>query len=177
MATSAFPLKHVVARDEVPDGGLEIEIEATPEECESLSRFLGIPAVRRMSARFSVTRWRGRGLAVKGEVAVRVVQVCVVTLDPVENDVREDVAAWFSPDVPLKNPLEALESHDTGDVDVEPLVDERVDVGALACEYIALGLDPYPRKPGAAFEVAGAGSGKASPFEALAALHKTRKDN
>ena len=28
----------------------------------------------------------------------------------------------------------------------------QIDLGALAAEFLALGLDPYPRKPGVAFD-------------------------
>ena len=33
----------------------------------------------------------------------------------------------------------------------DPIVDGKIDLGALAAEFLALGLDPYPRKPGVAF--------------------------
>ena len=33
----------------------------------------------------------------------------------------------------------------------DPVVDGKIDLGALASEFFALGLDPYPRKPGAVF--------------------------
>jgi hypothetical protein len=55
----------------------------------------------------------------------------------------------------------------------EPLLDGTVDLGALATEFLILGVDPYPRKPGVAFEAptpeADAGT---HPFAALAALQK-----
>ena len=47
-----------------------------------------------------------------------------------------------------------------------------VDLGAIATEYFLLGIDPYPRKPGAEFQPTGAGDGGAKPFAALAALKK-----
>ena len=31
------------------------------------------------------------------------------------------------------------------------MIDGKIDLGALAAEFFALGLDPYPRKPGAEF--------------------------
>ena len=34
----------------------------------------------------------------------------------------------------------------------EPIVNGAIDLGALAAEFLMLGLDPYPRKPGAVFE-------------------------
>ena len=46
-----------------------------------------------------------------------------------------------------------------------------VNFGQLAVEFLALSLDPYPRKPGAVFEGAGdAAPAKESPFAALEAL-------
>ena len=58
--------------------------------------------------------------------------------------------------------------------EMEPLTGGVVDLGALATEFLILGLDPYPRKPGAVFqspEETAAGEG---PFSALAALQKGR---
>ena len=50
----------------------------------------------------------------------------------------------------------------------DPIVDGKIDLGALAAEFFALGLDPYPRKPGVAFDAARRGRGRDSPFAALA---------
>jgi hypothetical protein len=33
----------------------------------------------------------------------------------------------------------------------DPIVDGKIDLGALAAEFMILGLDPYPRKPGVDF--------------------------
>ena len=33
----------------------------------------------------------------------------------------------------------------------DPVVDGKIDLGAVAAEFFALGLDPYPRKPGVEF--------------------------
>jgi hypothetical protein len=51
----------------------------------------------------------------------------------------------------------------------EPLPDGFIDLGALAVEFLALALDPFPRKPGAAFDSADSDE-TPSPFAALAAL-------
>jgi hypothetical protein len=52
----------------------------------------------------------------------------------------------------------------------EVLVNETVDLGAIATEFLVLGVDPYPRKPDAIFEAPAAGDSSARPFAALAAL-------
>ena len=48
-----------------------------------------------------------------------------------------------------------------------------VDLGAIATEFLLLGIDPYPRKPGVVFEaLADDEYDTAQPFSALAALKK-----
>ena len=47
-----------------------------------------------------------------------------------------------------------------------------VDLGAVATEFLLLGIDPYPRKPGAVFDAPPAGDPSSHPFAALAALKK-----
>jgi hypothetical protein len=60
----------------------------------------------------------------------------------------------------------------------EPLVRDTVDLGGIATEFLVLGIDPYPRKPEAAFEPPPAEDAPAAnPFAALAALKKGRVTN
>ena len=54
----------------------------------------------------------------------------------------------------------------------EPLVDGKIDLGALATEFLVLGIDPYPRKAGAEFTPPKVGDDDAHPFAALEALKK-----
>jgi hypothetical protein len=52
-----------------------------------------------------------------------------------------------------------------------------VDLGAVATEFLLLGIDPFPRKPNAVFDAPGGSDRPESPFAALAALkqEKTKK--
>ena len=34
----------------------------------------------------------------------------------------------------------------------DPIIGGQIDLGALVAEFLALGLDPHPRKPGVEFE-------------------------
>jgi hypothetical protein len=58
--------------------------------------------------------------------------------------------------------------------DTEPLLDGKVDLGGLATEFLILGLDPYPRKPGAVFQPPADTSVDEGPFAGLNALKKGR---
>jgi hypothetical protein len=139
-----------------------------------LAKPLGVDAIERLVARFDLTR-RGRDrLHISGDVSGRVRQTCVVTLEPLVNELTEAVDVDFAPLGEAKNDaadinLDAASSSE----EPEPLVGNAVDLGLLATEFFLLGIDPYPRKPGAAFEAPNPASDPAShPFAGLAALQK-----
>ena len=100
-------------------------------------------------------------------VQADITQICVVTLEPFDSTVDEEVEVDFAE--PEGMPAEHLRPtmHDYEPPD--EIVNGQIDLGALTAEFLALGLDPYPRKPGVAFEV-GDGDRDESPFAALAKL-------
>lgn len=151
---------------QVPDTGLHVELEAPEPVRTGLAELAGLRAIAGLTASFEVTR-RGAGLHVVGEVKAQVEQTCVVTLEPVQNDIDEEVDLLFVPGIP-----EPRADGETDDELPEPLVDDRIDLGAIATEFLVLGIDPYPRKPGVAFEAPKAKTNGVHPFAALAALKK-----
>ena len=50
----------------------------------------------------------------------------------------------------------------------DPIVDGQIDLGALAAEFMLLGLDPYPRKPGVEFAPPSEQDAQDTPFARLA---------
>lgn len=171
MTGAALPLSRVVHRSEVPEQGLPVEVVAGPDDLAALAGFLDIPAVEAFRAEMLVERWRGDGLVVRGLVEARVVQTCVVTLEPAPGDVVERFEVFLAPD-PEAPQSGTMPDHAPDPDDVEPLVGQRIDVATLALEHLVLGLDPYPRREGVAFEMAGDRDGdeRAHPFAALEAL-------
>ena len=99
----------------------------------------------------------------------------MVTLEPVANEIKEAVDLLFVPPQPAAEEGEAAaEPRDVKWDDPEPLIDGVVDLGALATEFLILGIDPYPRKPGAIFEPPHNGGPQSRPFAALGKLAKGR---
>ena len=144
----------------LPRDGLEMDIEANAAEREKLAALNGLPAIARLSASFRIKKWR-RGVEVEGELSARLTQTCVVTLEPFEVDVEEPIDVRFLPGAPA----------DSLDEDApDPLVDGKIDLGAVTSEFLTLALDPYPRKPGVAFEPPSDADGPDSPFARLRAL-------
>lgn len=175
MTTNAErPWSAAIRFDEVGEAGRHVELEANQEARAALARPAGVDTVERLVARFDLTR-RGRDrLHVRGEVSGTVRQTCVVTLDPVVNEIEEMIDVDFAP--PIRTADDATEI-DLGAAasaeEPEPLIGNSVDLGLLATEFFLLGIDPYPRKPGAAFDAPKPGSDpSAHPFAGLAALQK-----
>ncbi|RAI44618.1 YceD family protein [Rhodoplanes roseus] len=156
-----------VRADEVPENGLARTLTADAGVRDEIARLGGLTALPRLAAEFEVTR-HGKGLRVAGTVTATAGQTCVVTLEPMESEIVEPVDLVFSPDVPAEEP--GLPRDPDAPDPPEPLVGGSVDLGAIATEFMLLGIDPYPRKPDAAFEAPDAGAADPGPFAALAAL-------
>ena len=163
-----------VRLDEVPETGLHMDLAADTGARAAVAAAAGVNEVPQLTARFDVARHGRDGLRVIGTVSARVRQTCVATLEPVENEIEEQIDLVF---VPASRP------GSTGEVNlgveaVEPpeaLIDGVVDLGVVATEFLMLGIDPYPRKPGAVFEPPQSADAVGShPFAALAALRRGR---
>ncbi len=180
-----FPIRRPKPVAELPAGGTPVRVEASEEELAALADVFGVPAVKRLVADLLVRPFRGVGAAVEGTVEGVVVQDCVVTLEPVEQAVSEAISVRL---MPAGEGGLAAWAAAGGEVEVDPLGEDppepfeggRIDLGAIAAEHFALGIDPYPRRPGVAFDPEAAGVGPdtdedgngapGSPFAALSAL-------
>ncbi len=169
-----YPLHRPVAADSLPGRGSDLRIVASPEECRALAADLGIVAVRSLVAELHLAPWRSAGLRVTGRLRGEVTQTCVVTLDPVDQVVDEDIDLRFLPAAMIEKPGEEIEIDALDEDPPEPLPEGQLDLGQIVGEHLALGLDPYPRAPGAAFAEAApepdAEPERPSPFAALKAL-------
>lgn len=164
-----FPWTVPVAADDIPESGLHMEIEAPAETRAEIARLANLRALPALSAVFHLSR-PGAGVHVAGTVSAQVGQTCVVTLEPMDSAVEEPVDLLFTPQAGEAK-AEEISAHGEEEPP-EPLVGGKVDLGAIATEFLILGLDPYPRKPGAQFAAPQADTGGAHPFAALEALKK-----
>ena len=134
----------------------------------AVAQLNGLVRIDSLESEFRIAKRERKGLSVQGELRARVVQTCVVSLEPFEADVLEQIDVRFEPQSAALAPDAAFASLAESDPP-DPIVDGKVDLGALAGEYLALGLDPYPRKPGASLPP-GLDAGTAavpSPFAGL----------
>ena len=160
----------VLAVDTVPDTGLDIAVRASETECAALAQADGLVAVHDLEASFDVRKQSRTRFKVVGSLRARVTQMCIVSLEPFETlinaDINVDFAALSRPTGQASDPVAFLGGEDPPD----PIIDGKIDLGALAAEFLILNLDVYPRKPGVAFEGAEVGGDSPvakSPFAVL----------
>jgi uncharacterized metal-binding protein YceD (DUF177 family) len=175
----ADPWRVPVAVAEIPEIGLHREIEASPGELRSMAEVAGLREIASANAALDVTPMGGGRFHVGGRVRARVGQTCVVTLDPIENDIDEPVDLVFAPPEQIPDLAElvddANEEIETPDPP-EPIVDGIVDLGRLTTDALFLAIDPYPRRKDAVFEpLVEPADPDAHPFAALKALQRGPK--
>jgi Large ribosomal RNA subunit accumulation protein YceD len=172
------PWQVPITVEDIAETGQHFELTADADVRTAVAGHAGLRDLPRLVAGFDVTRHGVGGLHVVGQVSATVGQNCVVTLEPLVYDVEEDIDLRFTPQLPPEpqgdETVARREPHDVKWNDPEPLIGGVVDLGAIATEFLILGLDPYPRKPGVVFEPPQDVKPDAGPFAALARLTKGR---
>lgn len=176
-----------------PEDALTLTVD--PDELAALSSEVGLVSIEALKAVLKIVK-QGKEIRVTGQVHASVTQECVVTLEPFSSEITEDVDVRFAfPAAPAPSqPREGgrisrrraqdmmdhrpappvLPTHEEDDPP-DTIINGKIDLGALAAEFMALGLDPYPRKPGVAFtEIVDDEVVDESPFAQLAEF---KKDN
>jgi uncharacterized metal-binding protein YceD (DUF177 family) len=148
----SYPVKvgHISAN------AVSVQLSANERERAALAKLWGVRDVLSLSAELQIARWKKDGVKIKGRVKAKIVQACVVTLEPVEAELDEPVEAIF---VPEGSRLARIAANDSGEMILDPdgpdLPDmfsgDTIDVGVTVTEHAALAIDPYPRKQGASF--------------------------
>jgi len=168
------PWQVPVAVEDVAETGARFDLVADAQVRAAVARMAGLRDLPRLQANFDVTRRGTGGLHVAGRVSATVGQLCVVRLDSLVNDVEEAIGLLFVPQPPVEREDGVVRTRSESADETEPLIGGLVDLGALAIEFLILGLDPYPRKPGAVFQPPGEASSDEGPFAALAELKRGR---
>jgi uncharacterized metal-binding protein YceD (DUF177 family) len=156
MMSTANPWSVPVTVVQIPDTGLHRDIEADQAAREAMAEVAGLREILSARASLDVTPERGGRVHVTGHVRARIGQTCVVTLDPIENEIDEPIDLIFAPpeQIPDLSDLvdEAAESETEIPDPPEPIINGVIDLGRLATDALFLAVDPYPRRPDAVFD-------------------------
>lgn len=142
-------IERIVDLERMGAGGAALEIAASEGERAALAKrfgFLGLPA---FSARVTVDRRTGGQVVVEGRLRGKIVQACILTLEPVTQDLDETFRIVFRQDAQDERDPESGEAVLSAQADApEPLTGNLLDVGEIVAEQLSLAADPYPRRPG-----------------------------
>jgi hypothetical protein len=174
----AAPWRIPVAVGDIAESGQHFDLVADAPVRAAVAEMAGLRDLPRFEANFDVTRRGSSGLHVTGSISATVGQNCVVSLEPLANEVQESIDLTFEPPpgMPAAPAGDGEGQRHPADLDgPEPLVGGVVDLGVLATEFLILGLDPYPRKPGAVFEPPQEARPDQGAFAALGRLAKRQE--
>jgi hypothetical protein len=179
-ADRADPWSVPIVVAQIPDTGLHRDIEAGKAVRDRMAEVAGLRDIMSASASLDVTPKGGGRFQVAGRVQARIGQTCVVSLDPIENDIDEAIDLIFAPPEQIPELADLVDDAAESDTEIpdppEPIENGVIDLGRVATDALFLGVNPYPRKPDVVFEPpVVADDPEDHPFAALKALQLAAK--
>ncbi len=165
----AWPI--TLALHELGRGASERRLIAEGPALARIAKALDLVDLKSLEASLRISPWLD-GAQIEGRWNAVVVQICGITLEPFETALAGELAVRAVPPGSA-----ALPSDPEHELELDPEADDPPDLiedgvlplGAYVVEDLSLAIDPFPRKPGAAFEPP-EGPAEPSPFAALARL-------
>ncbi len=175
MMNTADPWSVPITVTQIPDTGLHREFEADQAARKAMAEVGGLREVLSASASLDVVPKSGGRVHVTGHVRARIGQTCVVTLDPIENEIDEPIDLIFAPPEQIPDLSDLVDEAAESDTEIpdppEPIINGVIDLGRIATDALFLAVDPYPRRPDAVFQpLVEAADPEDHPFAALKAL-------
>ncbi len=163
---TAEPWSDVRAWGSLRAGGREtITVDAGRRA--AIARRLDLEALESLAATIDYAPWLD-GVRIRGRVEAEAGRLCGVTLEPfverVDTELEVKIVPEGSPNAPEPEAelIVALDAEDPPDL--APAAG--VDLGAYVVEALGLGLEPFPRAPGAVFDFVDP-KPETSPFNVL----------
>ena len=154
---SSNPWSLTVLVAQIPEAGLHQDITANAEQRAAIAALGGLRAVASATASFDLVPVMNGRVKVTGRVRATVGQTCVVTLDPVDNEIDETIDLVFAPPSQIPEMADLVVDDLPPGVEPpdppEPIERGMIDLGRVATDALYLALDPYPRKPDAVFDL------------------------
>jgi hypothetical protein len=142
---------------QIPEAGLHQDITANAEQRAAIAALGGLRTVTSATASFDLVPVMNSRVKVTGWVRAVVGQTCVVTLDPVDNEIDEKIDLVFAPPSQIPEMADLVVDDLPPGVEPpdppEPIERGMIDLGRVATDALFLALDPYPRKPDVVFDL------------------------
>jgi hypothetical protein len=173
----AAPLQRLYDLSDLSEAGAEIAIIAGPEDLAALAEWFQVEKLERFEAIVTLKRKAAGRFLYEAELTADLVQLCVVSLEPVPSHhaIHVTRVLHLQPRAARQRRPEEEGGEitlATGEDDVpEELSSPRYDLAGPLLEDLSLDIDPYPRAEGVEFEIPDEHRPqKESPFAALKRL-------
>ncbi|HEU0161895.1 MAG TPA: hypothetical protein VFQ69_05795 [Rhizomicrobium sp.] len=177
--TDALPLSHSYNLARLGNAGDAVTFSADPEQLAAIARWSGVLSVEAFSVAVDIRKLGPVRFGLAFRLTADVTQACVVTLEPVPAHLEQGFSRELHFTGPARHRAERTPPKDSEsevDLDAEEEGPEEIeslhyDLAGPALEEYVLALDPYPRRPGVAFEAQTGGQDRPeSPFAVLKGL-------
>ncbi|UTO29127.1 DUF177 domain-containing protein [Bartonella harrusi] len=149
-----FALAYPISVRSLPAKGIKVSICTNQQECAHLAKNHDLVEVKSCEGKFHIFPWKKRGIRIKGLLRARIIQLCVITLEPLENILRENIEVVLLPEnsnlIKPKIPEDTQELFlDAEGMDPpEVFYGDKIDIGTIMEEFFELSINRYPRKEG-----------------------------
>jgi uncharacterized metal-binding protein YceD (DUF177 family) len=167
-----------VAVSRIPPNGIEEHLEAKPLELTALAKRFDLVELKYLKADLSLTPEAKHSFIVTGRINAKVTQLCVVTLEPLQNVIALDVDITFIPEEDHRDGS-GSPFPDEKDEEFEVFSNGKIDLGEMVAQQLGVNIDPYPRKADAALPATSFGTAtveKRRPLADLATVLKKIDD-
>lgn len=170
MAQNTPEFSYPVDVSRVSSSPMKLELRADEEQRRALAARFKIVSVDTLTAEVELKRVNRSQIRVRGSFEADVTQTCVVSLEPFCETVSDSFSVLFGENQAARPNEHEIELNMDEDEETDVAQDGKIDAGELVSEYLALSLDPFPRRPGASFSYETTAEEKKSPFAALEKL-------
>ena len=174
----------------LPANGYALKLRPDSKTCAHLAKAAGLSNISMLEADIVLKRWRRDGVELIGQLRADVEQPCIVTLEPVFQQINQHFSTKFIADgsslsIPVGRVDRELVLDPEGEDPPESYSHDKIDVWPVVCEALFLAIEPFPRIYGARLpdditgvlqdgEPLGAATSGFSPF---AVLEKINRDD
>ena len=168
----------------LPGSGFRARLRPDEAERAMVAAACGVTAFHRLEADLLVKRWRRDGVEITGEIRATVEQPCVITLEPVLQQIDGQLDVTF---IREDSKLSRRQPVDTGELVLDPdgedipesFSGDTIDLWPVVVEWLGLEIDLFPRSEGAELppEITGENDEDERPPSPFAVLKALKREN
>lgn len=159
----------LISLDKIGTSEINETFEATPDELKALAKRFSVIEIEYFRLSVKVSFAKDGEYKVVGNFSSKITDESVISLKPISYTTTDSFTTVFSNKI-IKNG----EEFDINTEDIEMFSGDKIDVGSVAAEYLALSLDPFPHAENETFEYKEKQEQQDNPFSCLKNLKSNK---